>query len=124
LFNNGPVADVATVTAEKLKTLVPPAAIAVPLVQVITFAAAVQVQFAACAPPSVSAPSAILKPVGRTSTTVIVPAEAAFPVLDTVIVYVVVPPGVTAATPSVFTILKFATPTFNMAVFEESPVPD
>ena len=34
------------------------------------------------------------------------------------------PPGVTAATASVFARLKFATPTFSMAVFEVSPVPD
>jgi len=83
LFNMVPEVVASTLTG-KLNTLVPAAAIAVELVQVITFDAALHVQFAPFAPPSVTAPLAIDNPVGRTSTIVIVPALAVFPVFETV----------------------------------------
>jgi len=83
LFNKVPLA-VASTSTGKLKTLVPLAAIAVTLVQVITFDAALQVQFAPFAPPSVTEPLAMLRPVGSTSTIVIVPELAVFPVFETV----------------------------------------
>src|SRR5262245_17439715 len=85
-----------------VKVLVPAAAIAVPLVQVIFCPAAVQLQFAACAPPSVTLPAAIVMPAGSTSTTVIVPLLEILPLLVTVRVYIVVPPAVTVALPLVF----------------------
>jgi hypothetical protein len=68
----------------KAKTLVPLLAIAALLVQVITLLVAVQLQSAACAPVSVTAPFGTVIPVGRTSTTVIVPLVATTPVLVTV----------------------------------------
>jgi len=75
---------VASTSTGKLNTLDPAAAIAVELVQVITFDAALHVQFAPFAPPSVTAPFAMLRPVGRTSTIVIVPELAVLPVFETV----------------------------------------
>jgi len=83
LFNKVPLA-VASTSTGKLNTLVPLAAIAVTLVHVITFDAALHVQFAPFAPPSVRAPLAIVRPAGRTSTIVIVPELAVFPVFETV----------------------------------------
>ena len=83
LFTRVPLALEDTFTA-KPNTLVPLAAIAVPLVQVTTLLAAVHVQFAAFVPVSVTAPSVMLMPLGNTSTTVIVPLEAVFPLLLTV----------------------------------------
>jgi hypothetical protein len=68
----------------KLKTLEPLVAIAVELVQVITLLAAVQLQLAAFVPLKVTAPSAILKPVGKVSVTVIVPVVADVPLLPIV----------------------------------------
>ncbi len=68
----------------KENTLLLEALIAVELVQVMTLVAAVQVQSALFAPPSATAPLAMVKPVGNTSTTVIVPEEAVLPVLLTV----------------------------------------
>src|SRR5947207_2383049 len=56
----------------KLKTDVPAAAIAVLLVHVMFWPAALQVQFAACAPPNVTAPAVIVIPAGSTSTMVMV----------------------------------------------------
>jgi hypothetical protein len=75
------VDDTSTV---KPNTLVPLAAIAVLLVQVTTLLAAVQLQSAEFAPLNVTAPSTMLMPLGNTSTTVIVPLEAVFPLLLTV----------------------------------------
>jgi hypothetical protein len=83
LFTRVPLALEDTFTA-KPNTLVPLAAIAVLLVQVTTLLAAVHVQFAAFVPVSVTAPSTMLMPLGNTSTTVIVPLEAVFPLLLTV----------------------------------------
>jgi len=83
LFTKVPLALELTFTG-KLNTLVPLAAIAVLLVQVMTLLEAVQAQFADCAPPNVTAPSAMLSPLGNTSTIVIVPLEAAPPLLVTV----------------------------------------
>jgi hypothetical protein len=73
----------ATLTV-KLKTLEPLVAIAVELVQVITLLAAVQLQLAAFVPLKVTAPSAILKPVGKVSVRVIVPLVEAVPLFPTV----------------------------------------
>src|SRR5882762_9808624 len=92
----------------KVKTLVRAAAIAVALVQLMFWPAAVQVQLAAWAPPRVTAPAVIVMPAGRTSTTVIVPADETLPVLLTVSVYVVVPPALTVALPLVFASVRFA----------------
>ncbi len=83
LFSRVPLALEATLTG-KLKTLVPLAAIAVLLVQVITLLAAVQLQLPPLVPPVVTAPFVIVNPVGRTSTIVIVPLLATFPELVTV----------------------------------------
>jgi len=68
----------------KVKTLEPLVAMAVELVQVITLLAALQLQFAEFAPPSVNAPLATVKPVGNVSVTVIVPDVAAVPLFPTV----------------------------------------
>src|SRR6185295_6172750 len=91
----------------KLKTDVPAAAIAVALVQVMFWPAALQVQLAACAPPNVTAPAVIVIPAGNTSTTVMVPALATLPVLLTVSVYVVVPPATTVPVPFVLASVRF-----------------
>jgi len=78
-----------TLTA-KLKTLVPDAAIAVELVQVMTWGEAaleLQVQLAAFVPPIVTLPAVPLftvNPLGRVSLTVIVPLEAKPPLFVTV----------------------------------------
>jgi len=77
----------------KVKTLEPLAAIAVELVQVMTLEVELQLQLAELVPPKVKAPSATLKPVGKVSTTVIVPEVAAL-ALETVKVYVPVLPRV------------------------------
>src|SRR5262245_57894658 len=79
----GPLAP-ALMLGVNVKMLVPATAIAVLLVQVIFCPAAVQVQFAACAPPSVTLPAAIVMPAGSTSTTVMVPLLATLPLLVTV----------------------------------------
>lgn len=68
----------------KLKTLVSDAAIAVELVQVITLLAALQLQFAAFAPPKVTAPFGTVKPLGKVSVTVIAALVAEPPALVTV----------------------------------------
>ena len=79
-----PVA-LALIFTVKPKTLVPVvAAIAVVLVHVSTLLAAVQLQFAASVPLSVTAPLAMVIPLGNTSTTVIVPVVGTLPVLLTV----------------------------------------
>jgi len=83
LFNIVPLAVTSTDTG-KLNTLKPAPAITVELVQVITFDAALHVQFAPFAPPKVTAPFAMVRPVGSTSTNVIVPELAVLPVLATV----------------------------------------
>ena len=72
-----------TLTA-KLNTLLPLAAIAVELVQVMTLEAALQLQLAELVPPRVTAPFATVIPVGNVSVTVIVPLLAVPPVLLTV----------------------------------------
>ena len=68
----------------KVNTELPAAAIAVALVQVIVWPAAVQLQSAACAPPRVTAPAAMVMPVGSTSTTAMIPLLATLPLLATV----------------------------------------
>ena len=64
LFSKGPVALLATATWNPNTLVAFPPAIAVLLVQVTTLLAAVQVQFAAFVPTSVTAPSVMLNPVG------------------------------------------------------------
>ena len=91
-FVTVPVA-VALTVGVNVNMLLPPAAMTVPLVQVITCPAALHVQLAACAPPSVTDPAAMVMPVGNTSTTVTVPAVGPVPLLPTVMVYVVVAPA-------------------------------
>ena len=74
----------------KLKTLVPLAAMAVELVQVVTCGVAafeLHVQLTAFVPPGVTAPAAPLltvKPVGKVSLTVIVPDVEELPAFVTV----------------------------------------
>ena len=72
-----------TLTA-KLNTLLPLAAIAVELVQVMTLEAALQLQLAELVPPKVTAPFVTVIPVGNVSVTVIVPLLEVPPVLLTV----------------------------------------
>jgi len=119
LFNRVPLAVRSTDTG-KLNALVPLAAIAVELVHVITFDAALHVQFAALAPPKVTTPFAMVRPAGRTSTIVIVPELAVFPVFATVNKYVVIPPGVTVVTPSVLASVKLTTLTVSLSTAHPS----
>ncbi len=77
------VAELRPTLTVTLNTLLPAAAMAVELVQVITLppAAPLQLQLAALVPPKEMVPEGIVKPVGNLSTTVIKPVVGEAPTL-------------------------------------------